>query len=254
MVRWSLRQVNTFSKKGARMRKRHEAESWPRPLVAVDLVLFTVTGSHQHLRLQVLLVQRGVQPYRGRWALPGGMVREHEDLAAAAVRELAEETGIREVYLEQVGAVGTPQRDPRGHVITVVYVALVAADLHQLDATGDARAAHWFDVAELPPLAFDHQKLLDLALDHLRRRLGEMPICFELLPKQFTLSELHALCEAILGRSLDRRNFRRKVLDLEFLEAVQATRREGRHRPAQLYRFVPEAFTRYTARLRALPF
>jgi 8-oxo-dGTP diphosphatase len=236
------------------MRKRNDVEEWPRPLVAVDLVLFTVTGWHQHLRLQVLLVERGVEPYRSSWALPGGFVREREDLAAAARRELQEETGVHDVYLEQVAAVGTPQRDPRGHVITVVYVALVAADRHRLDATGDVRAARWFDVAALPSLAFDHGKLLDMALENLRRRLGEMPICFELLPAEFTLSELQALCEAILGRPLDRRNFRRKVLELEFLEAVAATRREGRHRPAQLYRFVPEAFGRYTARLRALPF
>jgi 8-oxo-dGTP diphosphatase len=228
--------------------------AWPRPALTVDVVLFTVSGALQNLRLQVLLIQRDAEPFRGRWALPGGFVREDEDLYAAVLRELAEETGIRDVFLEQVATVGTPGRDPRGHVVTVVYVALVPPERHRLAASGDARAADWFDVAALPPLAFDHGLLLERALEHLRRRLGETPVCFRLLPEEFTLSELQTLCEVILGRSLDRRNFRRKVQDLEFLAPVPGTRREGSHRPAQLYRFVPEAFDRHAARARGLPF
>jgi 8-oxo-dGTP diphosphatase len=227
---------------------------WPRPAVTVDIVLFTVAGALQDLRLQVLLIERDLEPFRGRWALPGGFVHEDEDLYAAALRELAEETGVRDVYLEQVAAVGTPGRDPRGHTVTVVYVALVAADRHRLEPSGDARASRWFDVSALPPLAFDHAELIHMALEHLRRRVGETPVCFELLPAEFTLSELQALCEAILGRPLDRRNFRRKVQELGFVSPARGARREGRHRPAQVYRFVPQAFARHAGRSRTLPF
>jgi 8-oxo-dGTP diphosphatase len=218
---------------------------WPRPALTVDIILFTVAGSLQDVRLRVLLIQRGEEPYRDHWALPGGFVGENEDLADAALRELAEETGVRDLFLEQVAAIGTPGRDPRGHVVTIVYVALVAADKHQLEASGDVRATRWFDVAgpeALPPLAFDHPDLLRRALDHLRDRIDESPVCFELLPATFTLSELQALHEAILGRPLDRRNFRRKIKEFKYVSPVRGTRREGRHRPAQLYRFLPKKF------------
>src|SRR5262249_32654253 len=188
------------------MAKRKWAYDYPRPALTVDIVLFTVAGTLNDLRLQVLLIQRNESPFRGAWALPGGFVRQDEDLPAAAQRELLEETGVSEAYLEQVTTVGTPRRDPRGHVVTVVFVGLVPADRHQLRATGDAAAVRWFDVASLAevPLAFDHSRLLALALEHLRRRLGEVPVCFQLLPEEFTLSELQTLVEAILGRTLDR--------------------------------------------------
>src|SRR5262245_9392028 len=197
---------------GAAMSKRKYSYEYPRPAVTVDMALFTVSGSLQRLRLEVLLIQRDGEPFKGSWALPGGFVHEDEHLAAAAQRELQEETGIAEAYLEQVGAVGTPGRDPRGHTVTVVWVGLVPGDRCQLCASGDAAAVRWFDLANLPPLAFDHAELIQQALGHLRRRLDEAPVCFELLPRTFTLSELQALVEAILGRSLDRRNFRRKVV------------------------------------------
>ncbi|MBI1918846.1 MAG: NUDIX hydrolase [Planctomycetes bacterium] len=225
------------------MAKRKYSYPWPRPAVTVDIALFTVAGALQNLRLRVLLIERGEQPFRGAWALPGGFVRQDEDLQAAALRELQEETGIAQVFLEQVGAVGTPGRDPRGHVVTVLYVGLVAGDRHQLASQGDAAAVRWFDLAagvSLPPLAFDHALLLRQALAHLRRRLDEAPaLCAELLPERFTLSELQALAEAIAGQRLDRRNFRRKVKETpDLLRRAEGSRREGRHRPAQLYRFV----------------
>lgn len=224
------------------MARRRWTYDWPRPAVTVDIAVFTVAGAHNALRLEALLIQRDAEPFRGRWALPGGFVLEDEDLAAAAARELAEETGTAGGYLEQVGAVGTPGRDPRGHTVTVVWVGLVSAELGRPVAGGDARAARWFDMAALPPLAFDHAELLALALAQLRRRLDEAPVCFELLPAEFTLSELQAVTEAILGRSLDRRNFRRKVLDQGLVEPASGARREGAHRPARLHRFVPGAF------------
>jgi 8-oxo-dGTP diphosphatase len=207
--------------------------------------------------LRVLLIERGEKPWRGLWALPGGFVRENEDLLDAAKRELAEETGIKDATVEQVEAVGTPGRDTRGHVITVVYAGLTAGDRHHLIARGDALAARWFEVAgpePMPPLAFDHGELLRRALRHLRRRLHEAPILFELLPEEFTLSELQALTETILGQGLDRRNFRRKVQEMGLVTPASGMRALGGHRPAQLYRFVPNAFNRHTFREQQSPF
>jgi 8-oxo-dGTP diphosphatase len=239
------------------MVKRKHSYDWPRPALTVDIALFTVAGTLQNLRLRVLLIQRGEEPHLGNWALPGGFVRENEDLAEAARRELEEEAGVFGAFLEQVAAIGTPGRDPRGHVVTVLHVGLVAGD-RQLDAQGDARAASWFDVAgpaSLPPLAFDHADLLDRALDHLRRRLREAPaFCYELLPDQFTLSELQALTESILGKPLDRRNFRRKIKELDLLTEAGGIRQQGRHRPAVLYRFRSKELAQLHARERALPF
>ena len=225
---------------------------WPRPALTVDIAVFSVIGTLNDLMLQVLLVERGQDPFKGSWALPGGFVHEHEDLGAAAARELLEETGVRESYLDQVAAFGAPGRDPRGHTVTVLHVALVPADKHDLVSSGDARMARWFPAAKLPQLAFDHAKLLDAAREHLRRRIAGTPICFELLPAEFTLSELQALCEALLGREMDRRNFRRKVQDAGFLAKVKG-QREGKHRPAQLFKFLPKEFARYVAQERMLP-
>jgi 8-oxo-dGTP diphosphatase len=230
---------------------------WPRPGLTVDVALFSVAGALNDLRLRVLLIERNEEPWRGQWALPGGFVRANEDLDAAARRELQEETGVRDAVLEQVGAVGTPGRDTRGHVVTVVYVGLTSGERHTLESSGDARAARWFDVAgpdPLPGLAFDHAELLRRAWDHLRRRVAEAPLLFELLPRAFTLSELQALAEATLGRPLDRRNFRRRVLELGFVAKAAGTRKAGAHRPAQLFRFVPAAFTRHSQQARGLLF
>lgn len=239
------------------MTKKQYCYEWPRPGVTVDVALFTVAGALNDLRLQVLLIERDEEPWRGQWALPGGFVRENEDLDAAARRELQEEASVVGAALEQAGAVGTPGRDTRGHIITVVYVGLTEGGKHTLIARGDARAARWFDVAgpePLPSLAFDHADLLQLAWDHLRRRVGEAPLLFELLPKTFTLSELQALAEATLGHQLDRRNFRRRVLELGIVAPTAGTRRAGAHRPAQLYRFVPRAFAHHAKGARVLPF
>ncbi len=238
------------------MAKQKYVYDWPRPALTVDMALFTVAGTLQNLRLRVLLIQRGEEPFKDAWALPGGFVREDEDLDEAARRELHEEAGVA-ATLEQVAAVGTPGRDPRGHVVTVLYVGLIAGDKQVLLPSGDVTAAGWFDVAgpePLPKLAFDHAVLLDRALAHLRRRLHEMPaICYELLPERFTLSELQALTEAIMGEKLDRRNFRRKIKELKILAEAGGIRQQGRHRPAVLYRFRPRELAGLR-RERKLPF
>ena len=228
---------------------------WPRPGVTVDIALFTVAGALNDLRLQVLLIERDEPPWRCMWALPGGFVRENEDLDAAALRELHEETGIPEARLEQVEAVGTPGRDTRGHVITVVYVGLAPAGRHQLAPRGDARAARWFDLAGVgaaaalglrPRRVVAAGACATCAADWARRRSAST--CCR---RRSALSEMQALTEAILGRPLDRRNFRRKVLEAGFVAPAEGMRSRGGHRPAQLFRFVPEAFAR---RERPLPF
>lgn len=225
---------------------------FPRPAVTVDISLFRVAKPPGCL--QVLLVQRGCEPFAGQWALPGGFVRENEDLSVAAQRELVEETGLTETNLHQVATIGTPGRDPRGHTVTVLFATLVAGDDWHPESGGDAAAAQWFDVGALPSLAFDHDRLIDLALQHIRDRLGEAPIVFDLLPKRFTLSELQTMCEIILGRALDPRNFRRRVQELGIVIPTDQVQRAGAHRPAQLFRFAPREFGHYAQRRKMLPF
>jgi 8-oxo-dGTP diphosphatase len=205
--------------------------------VAVDLVLFTIRDS----RLQVLLIRRGLAPFLGRWALPGGFVRDGESLDDAAFRELREETGVKDVYLEQLYSFGEPDRDPRGRVLSVAYFALVSAD-RTLEPGTDAAEAAWHPAGAVPPLAFDHAGILSYALERLRNKLEYTTVGFQLLPKEFTLTELQGVYEAILGRDLDKRNFRRKIGLLGILEPVAGRRREGRTRPARLWRFSAPRF------------
>jgi 8-oxo-dGTP diphosphatase len=206
--------------------------------VAVDLVIFTIREDVLH----VLLIQRGVPPFEREWALPGGFIRHGESLEAAALRELGEEAGVRDVYLEQLYTFGDPERDPRGRVVTVAYYALVAADRAPLAAGSDASAARWWPVAEHPRLAFDHSRILEYAVERLRNKLEYTTVGFQLLPKEFTLTQLQRVYEAILGRRLDKRNFRRKMELLGILAPLKKQVREGRNRPAQLYAFSQRRF------------
>jgi 8-oxo-dGTP diphosphatase len=206
--------------------------------VTVDLAIFTVRDE----ALQVLLVQRGVAPFAGRWALPGGFVREDESLESAARRELEEETGVRDVYLEQLYTFGDPDRDPRGRVITVAYFALVAADRQTLSPGTDAAAARWWPAGTPPPLAFDHRQMLDYAVERLRNKLEYTTVGFQLLPRKFTLTQLQRVYEAILGRALDKRNFRRKMELLDILTPLAERAQDGPSRPAQLYTFSARQF------------
>ena len=205
--------------------------------MTVDIVIFTLKEG----LLQVLLVKRGVPPFEGQYAIPGGFIRGDESLEEAALRELHEETGVKNVFLEQLYTFGDPKRDPRGRVITVVYYALIASDKLSLVAGADAAETQWFPASSLPPLAFDHKSILGYALERLRNKLEYTTVGFQLLPEKFTLGELQAVYEAILGRQLDKRNFRRKLALLGILKPLREWQRTGR-KPAQLFRFSAARF------------
>lgn len=203
--------------------------------VTVDIVIFTILEE----RLHVLLVRRGIPPFEGKWAIPGGFVKEDESLDEAARRELVEETGVADVYLEQLYSFGAPKRDPRGRVVTVAYFALISPAY--VRSGSDAAEAGWKPMKALPPLAFDHAEILDYALERLRNKLDYTTVGFQLLPAEFTLSELQQVYETILDRRLDKRNFRRKIALLGIVRATGRTRSAGR-RPAQLYSFEARKF------------
>ena len=204
---------------------------FPHPAVTVDIVVFTAIDGI----LNLLLVERAEWPYRGRWALPGGFVEIDESLKRAALRELREETGARAAFLEQLGAFGRPDRDPRERVITVAYVALLPADRLTLRAGSDARSVRLFDVDALPELAFDHATIVQRARARLRKELDESLIARELMPAIFTLPELQRVTEAVTGESLDKRNFRKKVRALGIVEATGRKSCGSAQRPAMLY-------------------
>lgn len=216
----------------------------PRPALTVDVIIFSLRDN----RLQVLLVQRGEPPYRGMWALPGGFVHMDESLEDAALRELREETGLQEPYLEQLYTYGNPNRDPRGRVVTVAYFALIAADAPVRPEGGeDAAQAAWFPLNELPSLAFDHGEIIAYALRRLRYKLEYTAAGFELLPGEFTLTEIQQTYEMILGEKLDKRNFRRRILEAGVIEPTPYMR-AGEGRPARLYRYRDDAVAEVKAR------
>jgi len=217
---------------------------FPRPALTVDGVVFGFDAGE----LKVLLIQRALEPFQGQWALPGGFVQVDEALDDAARRELAEETGLRNIFLEQLYTFGAVKRDPRERVVSVAYYALVKLSDHHARAATDAANAQWYPVSQLPKLAFDHAKITALALQRLQGKVRYQPVGFELLPPKFTLSELQHLYEAILGAGLDKRNFRKKVLGFGLLVPLKVTRMTGRHRPAQLFRFDAEKYEKLKQR------
>ncbi len=217
---------------------------YPRPALTVDVVTFTLRDNH----LQVLLIQRGEAPFKGMWALPGGFVRMQESLEEAAARKLEEETGVIEAYLEQLYSYGDPLRDPRGRVVSVAYFALIPADKPiRWEGSREVSQANWFCVEDLPALAFDHTEIVAYALRRLRYKLEYSAVGFELLPEEFTLSELQYTYEIILGEKLDKRNFRRRILEAEIIEPTE-NKRTGEGRPARLYRYRPDAVAEVKAR------
>lgn len=206
---------------------------FPRPALTVDCVVFGLDEPD----LKVLLIRRDLEPFRGKWALPGGFVHVDESLEDAAKRELREETGLEKVFLEQLYTYGDLNRDPRERVVTVAYYALVRLSNHRVVAATDARDAAWFGVHDVPRLAFDHDRILNAAYQRLQNKLRYEPIGFELLPRKFTLRQLQRLYEIILDRPLDKRNFRKKILGMDVLEELDEVETDVAHRAARLYRF-----------------
>ncbi|MFK7988309.1 MAG: NUDIX domain-containing protein [Sandaracinaceae bacterium] len=216
----------------------YDPASHPQPAVTVDVVLLTIADGE----LRVLLIRRDLPPFEGEHALPGGFVRIDESLDDAAGRELREETDVEVRFLEQLYTFGDVGRDPARRVVTVAYYALVDAAPLDPHAGTDARTVAWFPIDALPPMAFDHRRIVDYAVERLRYKTEYAPVAFQLLPESFSLTDLQSVYETILARPLDKRNFRRKVHSLEILEPTGDERRDGPGRPAALYRFRTEKF------------
>lgn len=211
--------------------------------LAVDAVVF---GYDDKTGVSVLLIRRKHPPYKDKWALPGGFVLPDETPEKAVKRELKEEAGIALNYMEQLYTFGDPKRDSRGRVVSVAYFGLVKNAAYQLHAATDATDARWFDVQELPPLAFDHDKMIGKALYRLRHKLHYEPIGFELLDEKFTFHELHYLYELMYGQAIDRRNFKKKFLQLGLLNELNEKRSEGKGRPATVYSFNEKKYQELT--------
>jgi len=218
---------------------------YPRPAVTVDVVIFTIRAGE----LALLMIRRGGAPFKGHWALPGGFVEENESLERAAARELQEETGIVQTSLVQLGAFGDPGRDPRGHTVSVAFYAFIAAPARPV-AADDAADAQWVSLSTIARarVAFDHARIIALAVQRLRDQIGaESPGAIpslgriDLVPPRFTLSELQHVHEAVLGRQIDKRNFRARLVTQGLVEPVASAQRTGRHRPAQLYRWTQKS-------------
>ncbi|MEW8561218.1 MAG: NUDIX domain-containing protein [Candidatus Thiodiazotropha sp.] len=214
--------------------KQRHCYDYPHPAVTTDVVLFTI----RQQTLSVLLIQRANHPFQGMWALPGGFLEIDEDLETCAKRELMEETGITGVYLEQLYTFGNPQRDPRERIISVTYFALSQSDSLSPKASSDAAQAAWFPINELPALAFDHREIVQLARRRLLSKLSYSTIVFQMLPPQFTLSQLQSVYEILLNENLDKRNFRKGMLARNIIEETGDYTRSGNHRPAKIYRVV----------------
>lgn len=200
--------------------------------VAVDAVVFTIKQDE----LQILLIKRKYAPFKDGYALPGGFVKPNEELEDAASRELQEETGVSNVFLLQFGCYGNVGRDPRGRILSIAYLALISPE-QNLQASTDASSASWHSVYDLPQLAFDHKDIIEEALVELRYRLQTTNIALQILPQYFTLSQLQRLYELVLDKEIDKRNFRKRIKELDILKETSRTWRDGAHRPAKLYTF-----------------
>ncbi|MGM9799059.1 MAG: NUDIX hydrolase [Muribaculaceae bacterium] len=204
---------------------------YPHPSVTTDCVIFGFDGN----KLRVLLVKRGIEPYKGRWAFPGGFIKMDESAEDGALRELQEETGLTGAFIRQFHTFSDPNRDPRERVITIAYYALVR--MKEVKGGDDADEAQWFALDEVPQLAFDHDRILRMAVRALRQNIHFEPIGFELLPHEFTTKELQNLYEAILDVHFDRRNFYNKMKRLEMLEPTDNTANPSTKKEAFLFRF-----------------
>lgn len=214
------------------------------PCITIDCAIF----GFEDFKLKILLVKRDIEPSRGTWALPGGWVGKNEHMDDAARRILQEASGMSDVYMEQLRAFGEADRFPLYRIITIAYTALITPKDYQLTLGPEVSDIGWFDTENIPPLTFDHNRIADYALLHLRRRIREEPISFELLPEKFTLPQLLSLYESILEMNLDSRNFRKKLLSMNILKKLNETEQGVSHRAAQLYSFDRKAYEKLTAK------
>lgn len=209
---------------------------YPHPSVTTDCVIFGFDGT----KLNVLLIERGIEPFKGRWAFPGGFLKMDETTEEGAKRELFEETGLKDAYIRQFHTFSTVDRDPRERVITIAYYALVR--ISEVQGGDDAAQAQWFPLDHVPSLAFDHDLILRQALSELRKQIHFEPIGFELLPEKFTMTQLQRLYEAILDVRFDRRNFYNKMLKLGILTELDDKLTLANKKVAFLYKFNPESY------------
>lgn len=221
------------------MEEKRYCYKYPHPAVTTDCVIFGFDGS----QLKVLLIERGIEPYKGRWAFPGGFLNMNETAEQGALRELQEETGLTGAYIEQFHTFTDPKRDSRERVITIAYYALVR--IQEVKGGDDAARAQWFGMDEVPQLAFDHDAILRMALARLREQIHFHPIGFELLPEKFTMKELQSLYEAILQVKFDRRNFAKKMLHFELLTQLDETVWPTAKREANLFSFNKEKYEEF---------
>jgi 8-oxo-dGTP diphosphatase len=201
--------------------------------LSVDAVVF----GYESGIISVLLIKRKYEPFIGKWAIPGGFVKNEESLEEAVERELQEETGIKINYLEQLYTFGKPFRDPRGRVVTIAYFGLVRPNAFKIFASTDAEQVQWFNIDQLPELSFDHKDILNTAIKRLQGKITYEPIGFELLDKKFPFSDLEKLYTTLLGRAIDRRNFRKKIVGLNVLDELNEKASKGSGRPANLFQF-----------------
>lgn len=216
-----------------KMGEKKYCYEYPRPALTTDCVIFGFDTT----KLKVLLIQRKFAPFEGHWAFPGGFVNEDENLEEAAKRELLEETKLDNVFIEQLYTFGDPGRDPRGSVVSVVYYALLKLEDYEVQAGDDAGDAKWFEVTNVPALAFDHDKILKIAIERLQGKIKYQPIGFELLSEKFTFSQLHNLYQTILGKDLDKRNFKKKIVSTNLLIELDEKEQNVAHKPARFYKF-----------------
>lgn len=210
--------------------KQENISKYEKPSVTVDNVIYTI----QDNELKILLVKRDIEPFKGKWAIPGGFVRIHESLEDAAKRELEEETGVKDVYLEQLYSFGDPKRDPRGRVITIAYMALINSEKINLKASTDVSEVQWFSIKKIPQLAFDHKKIIDYSLKRLKWKFEYTTVAFSLLPKEFTISQIQKIYEIVFNKKFDKRNFAKKILSLNILKEEEI-KKDVSYRPPRLY-------------------
>lgn len=217
---------------------------YPRPAVTTDCVIFGYNG----LELNVLLIERGIEPFKGKWALPGGFLHENENAEEGALRELWEETGVRDVFIEQLYTFSDADRDPRGRVISIAYYALVKSTNFEVIGGDDAKSAKWFPIKDIPSLPFDHDRILRVAHQRLKAKIRYQPIGFELLNKEFTIPELQSLYEAVLDVQFDRRNFNRKISKLDILLPLDKKEEGVAHKAARFFTFDKQKYEELTQR------